>query len=197
MSTTPPQDMQVVELAISGVTCAACAARVERPPGRQRRRQLPVATGGVVRGVCALADTVRPEAADAVRELRRRGLRTVLLTGDTAGTARGVAAVVGVDDVIAGVLPGEKAAVVAAMQAEGRSVAVVGDGVNDAPALARADLGLAACGLLNPLIASAAMVLSSLLVVSNSMRLNRFEFAQVPAIRSGRQLFTRFHRFAE
>jgi cation-transporting P-type ATPase A/B/Cu+-exporting ATPase len=189
-----------------------------------------VAAGGVAEGAFALADTVRPSAAAAVAELHRMGLRTVLLTGDNAATARAVAAQVGVEQVIAEVLPHEKARVIKSLQAQGRSVAMVGDGVNDAPALARANLGLAvvsgtdvaigasdlilmrtdlsivpssiklarstlrtihgnltwafsyniaalplaALGLLNPLIAGGAMTLSSLFVVSNSLRLRRF-----------------------
>ena len=189
-----------------------------------------VAAGGVVEGAFALTDTVRPSAAAAVTELLRLGLRTVLLTGDNAATARAVATQVGIEEVIAEVLPHDKAAVIEALQAQGRSVAMVGDGVNDAPALARANLGLAviggtdvalgaadlilmrhdltvvpsaiklarstlrtihsnlawafsynvaalplaALGLLNPLIAGGAMTLSSLFVVSNSLRLRRF-----------------------
>ena len=171
-----------------------------------------------------------PTSAEAVRLLRAQGLRPVLLTGDNAATARAVAAEVGIDEVVAEVLPSGKADVVRGLQREGRVVAVVGDGVNDAPALAHADLGiavgtgtdvaieasdltlvsgdlrgvadairlsrrtlrtikgnlfwafaynvaalpLAAAGLLNPLIAGAAMALSSLFVVGNSLRLRRF-----------------------
>ncbi len=189
-----------------------------------------VAAGGVTEGAIALTDTVRPSAAAAVAELHRLGLRTVLLTGDNKATAQAVGAQVGIGEVIAEVLPHDKAAVIEALQAQGRSVAMVGDGVNDAPALARADLGLAvvsgtdvalgaadlilmrndltvvpsaiklarstlrtirgnlgwafsyniaalplaAFGLLNPLIAGGAMTLSSLFVVSNSLRLRRF-----------------------
>ncbi len=189
-----------------------------------------VAAGGVAEGAIALTDTVRPSAAAAVAELHRLGLRTVLLTGDNEATAQAVGAQVGIDEVIAEVLPHDKAAVIEALQVQGRSVAMVGDGVNDAPALARADLGLAvvsgtdvalgaadlilmrndltvvpsaiklarstlrtirgnlgwafsyniaalplaAFGLLNPLIAGGAMTLSSLFVVSNSLRLRRF-----------------------
>jgi cation-transporting P-type ATPase A/B/Cu+-exporting ATPase len=189
-----------------------------------------VAASGVAEGAFALADTVRPSAAAAVTELLRLGLRTVLLTGDNAVTARAVAAQAGIDEVIAEVLPQDKAAVIKALQAQGHSVAMVGDGVNDAPALARANLGLAvvsgtdvalgaadlilmrtdltvvpnaiklarstlrtihsnlawafsyniaalplaAFGLLNPLIAGGAMTMSSLFVVSNSLRLRRF-----------------------
>ncbi|WP_116201812.1 heavy metal translocating P-type ATPase [Amycolatopsis circi] len=190
-----------------------------------------VAVDDQVCAVFALADTVRPSAAGAVAELRALGLRTVMLTGDNESTARAVAAEVGVDEVIAEVLPADKASVIARLRSEGRVVAMVGDGINDGPALAGADLGmalvsgtdvavgacdlilmrtdlavvpaavrlaratlrtirgnlrwafgyniaalpLAAAGLLNPLIAGAAMALSSLFVVSNSLRLRRFE----------------------
>jgi heavy metal translocating P-type ATPase len=183
-----------------------------------------------VRGALAVTDTVKPSAAPAVAKLRQLGLRTVLLTGDNEATARAVAAQAGVDEVIAGTLPAGKAAVIAGLQASGRSVAMVGDGVNDGPALAAADLGialgsgtnvaisaadlillrddleivpgaimlargtfqtirrnlgwafgynvaaipLAALGFLNPLIAAAAMTLSSAFVVFSSLRLRRF-----------------------
>jgi Cu+-exporting ATPase len=102
-----------------------------------------VAWDGEVRAVLAVADTVKPSSAEAVRELRGLGLRPVLLTGDNAATAHAVAAEVGIGEVIAEVLPAEKAAVVRRLQDEGRVVAMAGDGVNDAPALAQADLGLA------------------------------------------------------
>jgi Cu+-exporting ATPase len=98
---------------------------------------------GSVRAVLVVADTVKPTSAGAVAELRRLGLRPVLLTGDNAHTARAVAGEVGIDEVIAEVLPADKADVVRRLQGEGRTVAMVGDGVNDAPALAQADLGLA------------------------------------------------------
>jgi Cu+-exporting ATPase len=104
-----------------------------------------VGWGGQTRGVLAVADTVRPTSAAAVAELRALGLRPVLLTGDNERAAQTVAAAVGIarDDVIAGVLPEGKVAVVKTMQKDGRIVAMVGDGVNDAAALAQADLGLA------------------------------------------------------
>jgi P-type Cu+ transporter len=181
-------------------------------------------------GAVAVADTVRPTAASAVRELQALGLHCVLLTGDNEPTARAVADAIGVTDVVADALPADKVAFIRRLQDEGHSVAMVGDGVNDAPALAGADLGLAvgsgtdvainaadliivrddlrvvatavglarqtlktirgnlawafvynvaaiplaAFGLLNPLIAAAAMGLSSGFVVWNSSRLRRF-----------------------
>jgi P-type Cu+ transporter len=187
---------------------------------------------GQVRGALAVADTVKPSARAAVADLRRLGLRPVLLTGDNEATARAVAAAVGIDDVVAGILPADKASVIKNLQAHGHKVAMVGDGANDAPALAAADLGmavgagtdvalaaadlillrddlaivpeaitlarsalrtircnlawafgynaaavpLAALGFLNPLIAAAAMTMSSALVVTNSLRLRRFRY---------------------
>jgi Cu+-exporting ATPase len=98
---------------------------------------------GEARAVFVVADQIKPTSPEAIRRLRDLGLRPVLLTGDNAQTAASVAAEAGIDEVIAEVLPGEKADVVRRLQAEGRVVAMVGDGVNDAPALAQADLGLA------------------------------------------------------
>jgi len=190
-----------------------------------------VAWGGQVRGLFAVADTVKPSSAEAVRQLRALGLTPVLLTGDNVTVANAVAAEVGIDTVIAGVRPEGKVDEVRRLQQAGHVVAMVGDGVNDAAALAQADLGLAmgtgtdaaieasdltlvrgdlrvaadairlsrrtlgtikgnlfwafaynvaalplaALGLLNPMIAGAAMVLSSAFVVSNSLRLRRFQ----------------------
>jgi Cu+-exporting ATPase len=104
-----------------------------------------VAWDGEVRGVLVVADTVKPSSAAAISRLRGLGLAPVLVTGDNAGAAAAVARSVGLaaDEVVAGVLPAGKVDVVRRLQAEGRVVAMVGDGVNDAPALAQADLGLA------------------------------------------------------
>ena len=204
----------------------------------QESGRTPVLVGwnGRVRGVLAVADTVKPTSAEAVRRLRDLGLRPVLLTGDHAAVARSVAREVGIDEVVAEVLPAGKVEVVRGLQADGKVVAMVGDGVNDAAALAAADLGLAmgsgtdvaieasdltlvrgdlraaadairlarrtlatirgnlvwafgynvaalplaAAGLLNPMIAGAAMAFSSVFVVANSLRLRRFEPLETP-----------------
>ena len=98
---------------------------------------------GMVQGAAAVTDAVKPSAAPAVARLRELGLRPVLLTGDNEPAARAVGALVGIDEVIAGTLPADKAGVITRLQAEGHRVAMVGDGVNDSPALAAADLGLA------------------------------------------------------
>jgi Cu+-exporting ATPase len=195
----------------------------------------PIAVGwdGAVRGVVVVADTVKPSSAEAIATLRALGLRPVLLTGDNERAARAVAAEVGIEDVIADVMPQDKVDVVRRLQDGGAVVAMAGDGVNDAAALAQADLGLAmgtgtdvaieasdltlvrgdlraagdairlsratlgtiktnlfwafaynvaalplaAVGLLNPVVAGAAMAGSSVFVVSNSLRLRRFAAA--------------------
>jgi Cu+-exporting ATPase len=98
---------------------------------------------GAVQGVFVIADTLKPTSRAAIEALRRLGLQPVLLTGDNDTTARAVAAEVGIEEVVSEVLPGEKADTIGRLQAAGRVVAMAGDGVNDAPALAQADLGLA------------------------------------------------------
>lgn len=102
-----------------------------------------VAVDGTAVAVIALADAARPTALAAVMELHRRGIRVVMLTGDNEQTAARIGAQLGIDQVIAGVLPESKSARIADLQSQGRRVAMVGDGVNDAPALAQADLGIA------------------------------------------------------
>ncbi|GAB7036205.1 MULTISPECIES: heavy metal translocating P-type ATPase [Catenuloplanes] len=116
----------------------ACAAAEA-----QGRTAVVAGWDGEARGVLAVADRIRPTSADAIARLKRLGLHPVLLTGDNETVARAVAAEVGIDDVIAGVLPAGKVDAVKQLQARGRVVAMAGDGVNDAAALAQADLGLA------------------------------------------------------
>ncbi|MFF3836289.1 heavy metal translocating P-type ATPase [Streptomyces sp. NPDC001930] len=129
-------------LVLVGRAALLTAEGVDVPAGAEPGA-VHVAWDGVARGTLTVADTVKDTSAEAVARLRGLGLRPVLLTGDHRAVAEAVAAEVGIDEVIAEVLPEEKAAVVRRLQAEGRTVAMVGDGVNDAAALATADLGLA------------------------------------------------------
>jgi Cu2+-exporting ATPase len=114
-----------------------------------------------VLGMLALADTVRPESREAVADLKKRGVRVAMLTGDSHAVASWVAAQVGIDEVFAEVLPAQKSEVVASLQASGARVAMVGDGVNDAPALARADVGIAIGAGTDVAIESAGIVLAT------------------------------------
>ncbi|MFD4321992.1 heavy metal translocating P-type ATPase [Streptomyces sp. NPDC058548] len=129
-------------LVLVGRAALLTAEGVDVPAGAEPGA-VHVAWDGVARGTLTVADTVKDTSAEAVARLRGLGLRPVLLTGDHKAVAEAVAAEVGIDEVIAEVLPEEKAEVVRRLQAEGRTVAMVGDGVNDAAALATADLGLA------------------------------------------------------
>ncbi|MCP9486281.1 MAG: heavy metal translocating P-type ATPase [Gaiellaceae bacterium MAG52_C11] len=122
-----------------GDELAAAQARAER----DGKTAIAAAWDGQARALFVVADQIKPTSAEAISRLCALGLRPVLLTGDNEETARVIAAEAGIDEVIAEVLPAEKAEVVRRLQAEGRVVAMVGDGVNDAPALAQADLGLA------------------------------------------------------
>ncbi|HEX4364713.1 MAG TPA: heavy metal translocating P-type ATPase [Solirubrobacteraceae bacterium] len=117
--------------------------RARRAAEAQGRTAIAASWDGAAQALFVVADRIKPCSREAITQLRELGLRTILLTGDNATTARAVAARIGVDDVIAEVLPADKAGVVRRLQDEGRVVAMVGDGVNDAPALAQADLGMA------------------------------------------------------
>jgi Cu+-exporting ATPase len=129
-------------LASEGVDTDPLAAEADRMEG-EARTALWVAVDGAAAGLIAVADAVKEGSAEAVAELHRRGLRVVMLTGDNRATAEAVAAEVGIQEVRAEVLPDQKAAAVRALQEDGAAVAMVGDGINDAPALAQAQVGMA------------------------------------------------------
>jgi Cu+-exporting ATPase len=140
-----------------------------------------VAIGGACRGIVSVADTVRQTSAEAVAEMKKLGLRTVILTGDNRAAAQHIASVVGADECIAEVLPQDKAQVVASLQERGESVMMVGDGINDAPALAQADIGCAIGGGSDIAIESADIVLmkSDLRDVPRSVKLSRMTMRNI------------------
>ena len=212
-----------------GVDVSAAQTVVNRLSG-EGKSLLFVAVDGAAAGIIAVADRIKPTSTQAVADLRQMGIDVIMLTGDNETTARAIASQAGIERVFSGVLPAGKADCIRRLQAEGRTVAMVGDGVNDAPALAAADVGialgtgtdiamdaaditlmkgdlatiaraislssgtlriirqnlfwafvynviaipLAALGLLTPAVAAGAMALSSVSVVSNSLRLRRF-----------------------
>jgi Cu+-exporting ATPase len=219
-----------------GIDCVQVEDEMARLE-REGKTAMLVGYDGRVAGIVAVADTIKPEAREAVSWLERDHIEVVMLSGDNERTARAVAATLGIERVIAGVLPGDKARVIQDLQRQGKVVAMVGDGVNDAPALAAADIGvaigsgsdvaketggiilikddvrdvvtgirlsratmrkikqnlfwafaynsagipIAALGFLNPIIAAAAMALSSLSVIVNSALLKRVRVALPPA----------------
>jgi len=129
-------------MASAGVDTSALKPALERLEGIGKTAML-VAVDGAAAGLVAVADTVKPTSAEAIADLKRMGIEVVMITGDNRRTAQAIAALVGVDRVLAEVLPEDKAAEVAKLKATGRVVAMVGDGINDAPALATADVGFA------------------------------------------------------
>jgi P-type Cu+ transporter len=147
------------------------------------RSAIVAAWDGEARAVLEISDTVKPTSAEAIALLRSLGLRPVLLTGDSRQTAEAVAREVGIEDVIAGVMPAEKAAVVRRLQADGHVVAMVGDGVNDAPALAQADLGLAIGTGTDVAIEASDLTLVSgdLRAAADAIRLSRRTLATIKA----------------
>ena len=161
-------------LAQNGVSLAAMEADAHRL-AEDGKTPLFFAESGRLLGCVAVADVVKPDSAKAIAALRRMGRRVVLLTGDNQRTANAIARQIGVDQVIAQVLPQDKAKCVAQLQQQGQRVAMVGDGVNDAPALAQADVGLAIGAGTDIAIESADVVLmkSSLLDIPSAMDLSR------------------------
>ncbi|MFJ5710129.1 heavy metal translocating P-type ATPase [Streptomyces sp. NPDC093105] len=167
-------------LVLAGRAALLAAEEVPVPDGVEAGAVL-VAWDGVLRGSLTVADAVKDTSAEAVTRLRALGLRPVLLTGDHRAVAGTVAAQVGIDEVIAEVLPEEKAAVVRRLQAEGRTVAMVGDGVNDAAALATADLGLAMGTGTDAAIEASDLTLvrGDLRVAADAIRLSRRTLATI------------------
>ena len=144
-----------------GLTLSPELASATEEHGSAGATNVYLLSGDEVLGMIALADTVRPESVEAVAMLKKRGVRVAMLTGDSVAVGEWVAAQLGIDEVFAEVLPGEKSDVVAKLQSDGSTVAMVGDGVNDAPALARADVGIAIGAGTDVAIESAGIVLAS------------------------------------
>jgi P-type Cu+ transporter len=161
-------------IALSGASPASLEAATE---GLQSRGNtvMVLAVGGEPAGVIGVADTIKPESRQAVQELRAMGLRVAMITGDNEQTARAVAGEAGIQEVAAGVRPEEKSSRVAAFQREGRRVGMVGDGINDAPALATADVGLAIGTGTDVAIETGGVILSrgDLMGVPRSLKLSR------------------------
>lgn len=134
-----------------------------------------LAVDGILAGIIAAADVVKPDSAEAIEKLQKMGLRTVMLTGDNQSTARAIAKQVNIDEVVAQVLPGDKAKQIKRIQANGGRVAMVGDGINDAPALAQSDLGFAVGSGTDVAMESASIVLmrNSLTGVATAIELSR------------------------
>ena len=145
------------------------------------RTSVVIAVDGEARAVVVVTDTVRPTSAAAVAQLRALGLRTMLLTGDNRRTASAVADEVGIREVISEVLPADKERIVSRLHGEGRAVAMVGDGINDAPALARAELGIAMGGGTDIAIEAADITLTGgdLREVGRAIRLARAVLATI------------------
>jgi Cu+-exporting ATPase len=157
-----------------GIDLAAMAERIESLQA-EGKTVMVVAEEGVLCGLVAVADRVKTDSADAIDRLHRQHLRVVMLTGDNPRTAEAIARQVSVDDVYAEVRPEEKSAKVMEIQKEGHRVAMVGDGINDAPALAQADVGMAIGTGTDVAIESADVILSSgsLTGVPRAMRVSR------------------------
>ena len=168
-------------LADTGIGIPAGLAAWCRSQEQAGRTTILAAWDGTARGAFAVAGAVKPSAAPAVAGLRDLGLRPVLLTGDNAATAAAVAAAAGIDEVISGALPAAKAQIITGLQACGRSAAMVGDGVNDGPALAAAQLGLALGSGTDLAICAADMILlrDDLTVVPDAIRLARATFRTI------------------